>query len=535
MKRSFTVAAIAAAAAVVLVLGFVARSVASPSAARAGTVIPLLRMGWVGFTTGAINTLNSSRDPSYSGTYIAGLGVETLTSFTPSGKIKPWLAESVTNPTPSTYVYHLRRGVKFWDGNEMTSADVVYSLNYERAPASIVHGFAFPSVKSVKAAGPYTVIVTLRQPDPTWLQESSIYRWEGIFEKRFFEAHRATYGQPRTLVMGTGPWRPLSLDPTTGAELGANPHWWGGKVPIQHISIKFFQDENSEALAFRGGAIDLVWYITDPRGFAGTAKTQVITKPTPLSETMLSMNTQVAPWNDVHVRRAVAYAIDRLPLVNALGGTKYLRPINTLIDPLQLGTIASKAQVRALIESVPLYPFSVAKAKLEMAKSAYPTGFSADLVEPAGPNLVAQALVAELKPIGINLTIKSLDAGAYYSAITGPVAKRPLTLYNSGAYGVDPSGWDIIFKSESIKLAGNPANYVNPTVDALVKQEESILNPAKRLAIFKKIVYKLQSDLPYIALYSPNIAVALSSKFSWPTLAFYNLYNLTWPLEIKAK
>jgi peptide/nickel transport system substrate-binding protein len=532
MHRLVLPVACTVAIALVLALGGAPGRAASRRA-NAGT-IPLLRIGWVGFSAGAINTLNSARDTSYSGTYIAGLGVETLTSFTPSGKIKPWLAESVSTPDPTTYVYHLRHGVKFWDGNELTAEDAAFSLNYELAPASIVHGFAFPSVKTIKAAGRYTVVVKLRQPDPTWIQESSIYRWEGIFEKKFFLAHKATYGQPRTLVMGTGPWRPVSLDPTTGAELQANPHWWGGKVPIQHITITFFQDENSEALAFRDGAIDLVWYITDPRGFAATAKTQVITKPTPLSETMLSMNTQVAPWNDVHVRRAVAYAIDRLPLVNALGGTKYLRPISTLIDPLQLKSIASAAQVKSLLRSVPLYPFSLADAKQEMAKSAYPNGFSGDLVEPTGPNLVAQALVAELKPLGINLTVKSLDNAAYYTAITGPAKDRPLTLYNSGAYGVDPSGWDIIFKSESIKLAGNPANYVNPAVDALVMQEESILDPAKRLAIFRKIVFALQSDLPYIALYSPNVAVALSKKFTWPTLAFYNLYNLTWPLEIKA-
>ena len=72
-----------------------------------------------------------------------------------------------------------------------------------------------------------------------------------IFEAKFAEDHKGTFGKPGTLVMGTGPWIVDSLDPTTGAEFSANPHWWGGKVPIQHISYKIFATETSLASAMR--------------------------------------------------------------------------------------------------------------------------------------------------------------------------------------------------------------------------------------------------------------------------------------------
>jgi peptide/nickel transport system substrate-binding protein len=62
---------------------------------------------------------------------------------------------------------------------------------------------------------------------------------------KFFEAHKSTFGNPGTLIMGTGPWELDSFDPTSGAELAANPSWWGGKVPIQHISVKIFSNETS--------------------------------------------------------------------------------------------------------------------------------------------------------------------------------------------------------------------------------------------------------------------------------------------------
>ncbi len=94
---------------------------------------------------------------------------------------------------------------------------------------------------------------------------------------KFAEAHKGAFGQPGVLVMGTGPWEVDTLDPTTGAELSANPNWWGGKVPIQHISVKFFNNETSEALAFRAGEIDLDDSVTDPRSFAATSGAKLLT------------------------------------------------------------------------------------------------------------------------------------------------------------------------------------------------------------------------------------------------------------------
>jgi peptide/nickel transport system substrate-binding protein len=252
--------------------------------------------------------------------------LEPLMMTPPTGHPRRWLASSVSTPTPTTYVYHLRHGVRFWDGAELTSTDVAYSLNYERKPSSQVHSFGFPSVKTVKALGRYTVEVILRHPDPAWVSESSIYGYDHVFEKRFQQAHKASFGNPGTLVMGTGPWKIDSFDPTSGAELSANPHWWRGKVPVQPITFKFFADENSMALAFRAGDNRHRRPRGDrrPRSFSGTAGTKVLTAPS-MNEVFISMNTRVAPFNDIHVRRAIAYATSRAGLITAAGGNGYAR------------------------------------------------------------------------------------------------------------------------------------------------------------------------------------------------------------------
>src|SRR5262249_34025957 len=161
------------------------------------------------------------------------------------------------------------------DGNELTATDVANSLNYERYPTA-QSAFLYTSVKNVAAVGRYTVVVTLRRPDPNW-------RLGGgglIFEKKFADEHKGTFGSPGVLLMGTGPWMPISFDPTSGVELAANPHWWGGRVGVKRISVKFFQDQNSMALAFRAGEIDVTMQLPDPRSFAGTAGTTPLTAPT---------------------------------------------------------------------------------------------------------------------------------------------------------------------------------------------------------------------------------------------------------------
>jgi peptide/nickel transport system substrate-binding protein len=506
----------------------------SDARSQAQGVIPLLRIGQVIPHAG---TLDETKQ--FGAIATTALGLETLTTATTTGKIKPWLAQSVTQPGKAVYVYHLRHVVKFWDGNELTADDVANSLNYERYPTSQVHSFGFPSVKNVQAIGRYTVVVTLRHPDPAWSSESSIYGYDNVFEKKFQQAHKSTFGLPGTLVMGTGPWKIDSFNPLTGAALSANPHWWGGKVPVQRITFTYFSDENSMALAFRAGDIDVAGVdgLGDPRSFAGTAATKVLTAPS-LNEVFISMNTGVGPFSDIHVRRAVAYAVDRAGLISAAGGTGYARPVTTVILPIQLGTIATSAQVDALVKSLPQYSYDLAKAKQEMAKSAYPNGFSFPLLTGNYWSLptVGQALAASLKQIGITLTISSPTLGAYFGELVGPSDKRPFSIIGAGALGPGPEGWDVLWESKNVKPGQeNFANYTRPQVDALIQQEELTPSPAKRLPIFKKLLTIYANDVPYVALYSPDFATALASRFSWPTFNAYTVNGGTWPFELKTK
>lgn len=338
----------------------------SGSGAVAGGQIAQLTVG----TNFTMSTLDPTK-ASYSG-YVNELSLETLLKFGTNTTLEPNLATSWAQTSPVTYVYHLRQGVKFWDGSALTSADVVYAWNYYRAPGSLA-GLGFTSVT---ASGPYTVVVTLTHPDASWQYTPA--QSSGIFEAKFAQAHKGTFGNPGVLTMGSGPWRVDSFDPTTGAQLSANPDWWGGAVPIKHITVRLFASETSLALAMRAGEIDIDPYILDTRTFAATSGVHIESAPS-CALGAFQMNTKEGPWSDIHVRRAVAYALNRPDIIAAAGG--YNTPISTYIPANMLETIASPAQVNQLLGSVNLYPYSLAKAKAEMAQSAYPNGFSTTLYE----------------------------------------------------------------------------------------------------------------------------------------------------------
>jgi peptide/nickel transport system substrate-binding protein len=517
--RAVVVLALATAA----LLAFIDSRSSAASQSHAEGTIPLLRIG-------SSSPPGSTLDPGQMFNQIAAAPIsEGLIKFGPKGELQPNLAEKFDRPSPAVYVFHLRHGVKFWDGNEMTSADVVASLKHEAEPTQAASS-AYQNVKSLVATDKYTVTLTLKHADAGFLQALA---WQGtIFEKAFYDQHKGTFGKPGTLVMQTGPWQIASFDPTTGIEYTANPHYWGGPVNIDRISLKFFADETSEALAFRTGAID-VSFPTAATAFASASGAKLQSVPAG-SLGLFGMNTKMAPWNDVHVRRAVAYALNRAELVKALG-TPALS-VATIIPPSQLDSLGSKQQVDALLKSLPNYPFSIAKAKAELAKSKYPHGFSTSTDTAKGGVAsvpVSEAIAGMLGKIGIKMKVRILGGDAWINELAGP-KKFGATFTTFNIPSPDPSAFPSwILGSKNTPNGGwNWANYGPPMMDTLLAQGTSAADPTKRLATYGKILKKVGQDVPYISLFIQEYNMALSPKFSWP--GFNQNYGRTpWPLELK--
>jgi peptide/nickel transport system substrate-binding protein len=531
MKRLRTVLAVATAAA--LAVGLASSSGAAPgSGSGAQQTISQVRIGLV-----PISTLDIARSNIAQVHYLAHLGLENLMRLDANGRPQPHLVESVRQRNPFAYEYTLRRGIRFWNGNELTAEDVAHSLNYYRFPASSTSAIlGYPSVRDIKAVGRYNVRVTLKRRDALWPYTIATYGF--IFEKKFQAEHGAAMGRPGVLTMGTGPWKFDSLDPTRGAELSANPRYWRGRVPIQRVSFKFFSGEQPQALALRAGELDLVPSVAGAAAFEAASDAKV-TDVHSCGAFYFAMNTKKPPWDDVHIRRAAAHAIDKRGLITAAGVRA--QPTPTFITPQSLRSLGSKSDVDKLLSSLPKYPFDLAKARAEIARSKYRNGVPATTIPAIGglafSTGIAEALSGMLAKVGIKAEVKALPFGQLVALGSGP--KENIDTFASGNACVvaDPGLYATpFFHSKSVRVGSvNRANYTNPAADTLIDAARQATHPAKRLSMYGQLLRIVARDVPYVPIYTSSSGYAVGRNFTFPGFHHFTLFTPGWLMGIKPR
>jgi peptide/nickel transport system substrate-binding protein len=525
----------ALAAATAVAIGFVSGSTAARSLTRQA---PKLVFGVL-----CQDTSGGSLDPTRGGCAMSAVDsftLDMLETIGPDGHLKPSLALSVSQPNPFVYIYHLRHGVKFWDGTELTADDVANAINYARAPNPDDTAAWYPSVRSVKATDRYTVQMTMKRPDASARYTLAVGNGAArIFERKFQQADAKAFGTPSRLLMGSGPYEIQSYDPLSGAELTANPHYWGGTPPARQVSIKFFSSEQSMALAFRAGQVDIA-FPDDPQGFSATANTKVANASGCLPG-FLTFKTNVAPFSDVHVRRAIADALDRTAIAKAVG--PQATPSSTVIAAASLASLAPPSQVSALIRSLPNGTFDLAKAKQELAQSKVPNGFSMDLYSPdfvAWGSVASQVVAAQLAKINIKVTVRSGSIGAWVSnALETNGAKNPQPFITEFYCQYPDPALNARFFAYSNggkpPINYDPPNYVNATADALINTADKLQSPAKRFAAYSKVLRIYASEVPVVGLFTLGPSLAISSRFTFPTFSGYTSKDSPFVMRLKAR
>jgi peptide/nickel transport system substrate-binding protein len=383
--------------------------------------------------------------------------------------LRPWLATSYTaSKDGKTYTFKLRPGVKFSNGAVMTSADVKFSIDDARAQKK-GWGYLDAAIKSIDAPDPSTVVFHLKFPWAPFLADIGLFA-NGIVPKNFAgQTRTAFYKHP----IGTGPFMWDKRVVGQSVSLKRNPFYWQkGKPYLDSVTWKFVTDENTRELQLRGGQIQ----VDEFPPFNSITKLQHTSGVTmslfPSTRTdYLDMNEKYAPLADVHVRRAISYAIDRQAIVKSVlfgFGT----PANSFLPP----------QVPFYSKASGGLQFNMAKAKAEMAKSKYPTGFKVSLLVGAGAQVEAamgQIMQNQLKQLGIDVTFTQQDTSTEFQNI------------EKQNYQLGFSYWtmDIADPDELVSFAIDPkgggahsfyTDYNNPTVIGLSHQADRETNIAKR-------------------------------------------------------
>lgn len=433
-------------------------------------------------------------------------------------KLEPSLATKWEATTPTTYVYTLRDDATFSDGKPVTADDVAFSFNRHIAAGSTSSSVShLKTLKEAKVTGEHEVTIELTQPDATWIYDPL---FAPIVEKSVVEKAGAQYGAPGTAVVGSGPYTVESFDASTGITLKRNDKYWGKKPAVSSVAFSYIADPSALSLALRSGDVD---------GYFGIALSKVsqfknvsgvtIEQGDGLATSSLMFDVETKPFDDIHVRKAIASSWDAESFTkNVLGG--YAKPANAIASPGFWTNLADKDEIAKIYDSIPTTKFDMKTAKAELAKSSVPDGFTTSISYPdARPELgqALQVLAENLKTIGITLNVKEIPYQQWVSLISGSHDGLTVQVAQWNPDYPDPS--DLIVSqypsSHAVPNQYNLSNYKNPEVDTMIDQELASTDPAERKTLMTSILQTVAKDVPNVNLYWPSTLMAIRAPYQY--------------------
>ncbi len=434
--------------------------------------------------------LDPHKQTAFSSFRLLELIYEPLLGLNSELKVVPNLADSWEwSDDGATLTMKLHPDVKFHNGDVMTSEDVKYSferiLNEDTGSAARSY---FTDIQSIDTPDDNTVVFHLSRPNVSILAAMTNPN-SAILDKSAVENE-----DPGKVVIGTGPFKLKKWEVDQVTLLEANKDYWREGVPhIDGMEIRIIPDESSILAGLRSGDIDWA-LINDPRIaiVASNPNSGLVVNRTPaLAYHVLMLNSGREPFTDVRVRQALSCAIDRQQVVDtaALGEGKVTAP-------------ATSPFYAAPLDDLFCYHKDIEKAKQLLADAGYKPGditfkIMAAADEPPTAVAEAQNIQAQLKEIGVNTEIETLELGNYVDRWLKTDFDATIAL-NGG--NPDP---DIMFYRywHSTGNLHKVAVYTNPEIDDLLDKGRVTTDPDERKAIYLDVQKILAENAPWIWLY----------------------------------
>jgi peptide/nickel transport system substrate-binding protein len=410
------------------------------------------------------------------------------------------LAESWSQPNDMTYVFKLRRGVRWHprppvNGRELTADDVRYSVERFLTVKGNPMAYMLKSMERVEVVDRYTVKFVLKEPF-AWLLDVlatpmavPIIAHECV--EKFGDLKKAE------AVIGTGPWMLDSHRPNVGLTFIRHPNYFLAGLPyIDRIEYVVDEDNGSRMAAFVAGKYDLGWEFpgsinrSDWLQIKDTLKQRrpnLRTAEFPSNvETHISMRTDIPPFKDVRVRRAVSLALDRQGMIDA--SFEGVGNFNTAVPA---GLVEWALPINRLGEGAKYFRHDPAEAKRLLAAAGYPNGFPASLCFTTyGSTLLvdnAQLILKYLKNVGIDAKFDQREYGAF-------IASCYFGKFDSMTYGpqtpfLDPDNF--LFSMHYPGEAKNQSHVDDPIVTDLLIRQRRISDVVKR----REVIHELQRHL----------------------------------------
>jgi len=412
---------------------------------------------------------------------------EGLGDYDENLNLVPALAESWEVPDDLTYIFHLRKGVKFHDGSEMTARDVKYTFDRALDPDTAAAMVRYiQTIDKVEVVDDYTIKLTLKQFDPAIVGACASGRVVNIIpEGAADKVNLAVEG------IGTGPFKLEEYVANSHYTFSKHEDYWDRGLPyLEKLSFKIMPDEDTRIAAIRTGAVDYAPIsAVGALRLVGEPGVQVLQSARAWCE-YLYINTSREPWNDLRVRQAANYAIDRQEIIDkAVGGA------GAMSGPIPPGY----GDYSIPKDELP-WEYNVERAKQLLADAGYPEGFKTTLkCSPRYPEMVSSSVVfaEQMKKIGIEVELIQMEWAQLIKETKAPLWDFDL---RTGAftYRHDPSQYLVYFRTEGSTI--NPG-YSNPIVDELYDASVATADVDERLRLYRELQEVLMEDLPMFWLY----------------------------------
>ena len=252
---------------------------------------------------------------------MTSLVYESLLAWDKNLKILPALATSFQIPDNKTYIFKLRQGVKFHNGQDFTADDVKYSLELQKTPPPPGVIFRASTQRfraSTRSDKMYWVVAHMTEPDATLLGYLAWGRYSWIVPKGLYDQMDV-----RTKAVGTGPFKLTEYIPNDHSTFVRNQDYWNKSLPyLDGITMKVMQDEQARVAALRTGAIDGSTFTSDTTKTMANDSNLTVLKGLQASfrEMELTIHGDGKPWNNVKVRQAINAAINRQEIIDKVYG-----------------------------------------------------------------------------------------------------------------------------------------------------------------------------------------------------------------------
>lgn len=461
----------------------------APVAARSGTPGGTIRFGQI-VPAGAINPVTIS-DPG-SVTILSQFS-EALVLSAPDLSAVPMLAESwAPNAAGTVWTFKLRQNVKFHNGKLMTADDVVATFDRLSDPA--VGSNALSALSGTLSKGgtrkvdDYTVEFHLDAANGNFPYVVSTDNYNAVIVPADMpEDFEAT-------MIGTGPFKLEKYIPKVGASFVRNPDYWGAAVLPDRIEIKFYDDYQPQILALQAGEIDLIQQLPVLQAVGLLADPTFTVVSTPSStHHQVHMRTDMEPFKDKRVRRAIALTLDRPKFVQGLQRGKAQIGNDSPFMPAYPSTDSSIVQRE----------MNIAEARQLMEAAGMSDGFKATLTTEKYLEIPDYAVLIQnaVKEIGGDIALNIMDQGAYYGdAVPG---KSPWLDSEMGITDYGHRGVPNVFLQAPLTSTGtwNSAHFANSEYDTLVAGYIASLDLEAQRAAAGKIQTLLLDETPVIFSY----------------------------------